>query len=229
MLKVALIVLAMLPLEILAPASARAARVDFVVGTVESPPNLKQGDIVTPGTVIQSGSDGLIMMSQEWRSDEPSRKCISVAVFGYGQTYTVSEDATPGSCKTSVPITVPVPGEAVLSRGTRYADLKYDAPGAKLDPSLEEWRAFDRWVLETKKSSKSRGVMSPLVKGRAYLQGDYRSFSVNSAAECSAVCAREAPCKAMTFVISQRLCWLKNTVPQMASSTDMVSAVKSRP
>lgn len=230
MLKAAPIVVAVLSFTVLVPAPVAAAQVDFVIGTVARPANLKVGDNLEPGAVIQSGSDGLIMISQEWPSDVPSRKCLSVAVFGYGQTYTVSKDATPGRCDISVPIAIPVPGQAVLSRGTRYADAKFDdLPPARVVASIEKWQAFDRWASETRQSSsESRTTMGPLVNGLAYLQGDYRSAPVSSAAECSALCAREAQCEAMTFIISQQLCWLKNTVPPTASSPDMISAVKSR-
>jgi PAN domain-containing protein len=69
-------------------------------------------------------------------------------------------------------------------------------------------------------------TMGPLVVGRVYLQADYRSAPVASAAECSALCDKEAKCMAMTFVIGQKLCWLKDKVPATADSPGYVSAVK---
>ena len=70
--------------------------------------------------------------------------------------------------------------------------------------------------------------MGPLVPGLVYLQGDYRDELVGSAEACATLCANEPQCRAMTFIISQQRCWLKNTVPATATSGDMISAVKEQ-
>jgi hypothetical protein len=226
------------------------AQVDFVMGTITSPPNLKKGDSVRPGTEIQTGADGLVMLSQEWLSDVKSRKCVSVTVFGYGKSYTVSDDATPGQCET-VAIAVPAAGRPILSRGTRYAAAKFDdTPPEKVLKSDGEWVPFDNWARAQQESARAQEEsalpqppsppatgqspdhpaprMGSLVNGLVYLQADYRSVPVNSAAACSALCLQETQCAAMTFIISQQLCWLKDSVPATASSPDMISAVKIR-
>ena len=68
--------------------------------------------------------------------------------------------------------------------------------------------------------------MGPLQDGLAYLQADLYSRRTASAEECSNLCAADSQCKAMTFIKSQGLCWIKGAVPQSASTSDMVSAVK---
>ncbi|MGZ9074402.1 MAG: hypothetical protein ACXW13_01380 [Burkholderiaceae bacterium] len=68
--------------------------------------------------------------------------------------------------------------------------------------------------------------MGPLVKGVAYLQADYANALVTSAAQCSKLCGDAKPCVAMTFVVSQKRCWLKDKVPARSAHPDMISAVK---
>jgi hypothetical protein len=70
--------------------------------------------------------------------------------------------------------------------------------------------------------------MGVLAEGLLYLQGDYRSATVESAAACSALCGSEPKCAAMTFVVDQKRCWLKDTVPETATGAGYVSAVKQR-
>jgi hypothetical protein len=69
-------------------------------------------------------------------------------------------------------------------------------------------------------------VMGPLTEGIAYLQSDLYSSHTKSAQGCAAICASDQRCRAMTFVKSQHLCWIKNAVPASAPSSDMISAVK---
>jgi hypothetical protein len=68
--------------------------------------------------------------------------------------------------------------------------------------------------------------MGELVDGLAYLQADIYSQASNSAADCAEVCRSDSRCQAMTFIKSQRLCWIKGSVPATAPSSDMVSAAK---
>lgn len=226
------IVAGLLTIVALAASGASAADVELVIGTIVSPANLKPGDSVPIATTIRTGADGLVMLTQTWASDIPGYPCESVAIFGYGQTYTVTPDATPGSCRITAPLAIPDAGRAILSRATRYADPKFDdfSVPSQVTTSQEQWRTFNQWIGQTRQSAgqpkQSSGPMGPLVPGLVYLQGDYRSEPVASAEQCSALCAQEAQCRAVTFIISQRLCWLKNTVPGTATSSDMISAAK---
>ena len=75
--------------------------------------------------------------------------------------------------------------------------------------------------------------MGPLQQGVADLattaQGqpsDLYSRLTKSPSNCAAICLRDASCKAMTYIISQRRCWIKNSVPASAPNPDMVSAAK---
>jgi hypothetical protein len=43
---------------------------------------------------------------------------------------------------------------------------------------------------------------------------------------CAEMCRVDATCKAMTYVVSRKTCWLKIGVPQASSDMDMISAVK---
>ncbi len=68
--------------------------------------------------------------------------------------------------------------------------------------------------------------MGQLMEGVAYLQADIYSRPTATAAQCSELCRSDPDCKAMTFIKSQQLCWIKNSIPGTASSPDMVSAKK---
>jgi hypothetical protein len=70
--------------------------------------------------------------------------------------------------------------------------------------------------------------MGGLEYERSYSGADYRDARVASAAECSAICAREPQCRAMTFIVDQSRCWLKSAVPPAQPAGGMVSAVKKR-
>ena len=68
--------------------------------------------------------------------------------------------------------------------------------------------------------------MSPLQTSFAYLQSDLYSRSRPSAESCSRLCRADAACKAMTFVEDQRICWIKGSIPNSASSAGYTSARK---
>jgi hypothetical protein len=61
---------------------------------------------------------------------------------------------------------------------------------------------------------------------RSYSGADYRSAVVSSAAACSAICAGEPQCRAMTFIVDQSRCWLKSSVPPTQPAGGMISAIK---
>jgi len=47
------------------------------------------------------------------------------------------------------------------------------------------------------------------------------------AEDCSEQCRTDVNCRAMTFVISQKRCWKKGSVPAPTSNSDMISALKA--
>lgn len=97
-----------------------------------------------------------------------------------------------------------------------------EAPPPRLDPPRHHQAGRDD-------TPPRKPTMGPLVEGLAYRQADYRSASVASADDCSALCRDEERCVAMTFVVSQKLCWLKDSVPATANHRDYISAVKVYP
>jgi PAN domain len=68
--------------------------------------------------------------------------------------------------------------------------------------------------------------MGPLEFDKAYLQGDLYSRPATSAADCSVLCLNDKECKAMTYIKSQQLCWIKGEVRGSAVTSDMISATK---
>lgn len=213
-------------LTIAGPASA--ATVDMVLGTIVEPAGIKRGDTLAPNAVVRAGTDGLIVFSESWATGTgPAHDCVEVTIVGYGATDTVRVRGTRQRCVPRA-LGVPEPGRPIVDWGTRVARGKADdmlPPGFAASESA--WGTFDAWQRrQTTNGPGVTGVMGPLVPGLVYLQGDYRSAPSSSAAACAALCAGEPECRAMTFIISQQLCWLKNTVPATASSGDMVSAVK---
>jgi hypothetical protein len=74
----------------------------------------------------------------------------------------------------------------------------------------------------------SPAVMGPLQSG-INLQGmDFDAFGKSAANEqlCAEMCRTTLSCKAMTYVVSRKTCWLKAGVPPPQSGNDFVSSVK---
>jgi hypothetical protein len=71
-------------------------------------------------------------------------------------------------------------------------------------------------------------VMSPLEQGINRQGNDLDSQGVpaNNAADCAEICRTNSNCDAMTYVISTRMCWPKNGVPNPTVDADMISAFK---
>jgi hypothetical protein len=194
-----------------------AAEVDFVVGRVISPANIRSGDSVAIGSQIQTGPDGMIMLRQSWAA--PGGMCVSGTVIGYNQSYSVQSRQTPNLC---IPesAAIPVNGRPGVTH-SRVLDPKTDKPGSD----------FEKWAMETaRRSPRASGVagMERIVYGMAFVGGDYRSAPTANAADCSAICGREQLCVAATFIESQKLCWLKNSVPPTAINSDMASVLKRK-
>jgi hypothetical protein len=70
------------------------------------------------------------------------------------------------------------------------------------------------------------GPMGPLENGISYNGGDLYDQSAESADACAQLCANDDRCRAVTFVISQKRCWVKNHVNGSAQSSDMISSRK---
>jgi hypothetical protein len=163
---------------------ALAAEVSFVMGTVVRPELINEGDEIPPGTVIETGADGMVMIHHQWPSDIPSRDCVLLAIFGYGQSYTVSQDATPGRCETTVPSNPAdlAPGRPFLARETRYGDAKFDDPSVpdRVRASVASWQAFDAWV--TRADRAYSGTVSAVGSGTISVRagsGPARTFTID--------------------------------------------------
>jgi hypothetical protein len=71
--------------------------------------------------------------------------------------------------------------------------------------------------------------MGPLLSGVGLDHNDIAAggwVSLTSAEACSDLCYARDDCKAMTYVISNRSCWLKYAVPSRTSNKDEISAIK---
>ena len=237
MLKLTVIAVAVLSLGLPVASYSEVPTATLVLRTVVQPVGLKRGDPLQPGTPIKTGADGLVVYTESWKSHIDGYDCVAFTVVGYGTSAEVVSRATPGRCERRA-VAPPRPGQPQLSSGTRlrYADGPADDPRrtppeviAEVMAANQEWREFDDWMRNARTNGNTRhGGMGPLVPGLVYRQGDYRSELVGSAEACSALCAQEAQCHAMTFIISQGRCWLKNTVPPTAESADMISAAKEQ-
>jgi hypothetical protein len=71
-------------------------------------------------------------------------------------------------------------------------------------------------------------AMGPLEHATNRQGDDFDAFGKSTQNEylCAEMCRQEPDCKAMTFVISQKTCWLKTSVPPATSNSDMISSVK---
>jgi hypothetical protein len=170
-----------------------------------------------------------VVLTQKWPSDLAGFACGSVTVVGYGQSYTVANEATPGSCRLTLTSSTPGQGQPVLSTAVRYAEAKTNTvvPPA-VSASVAAWANFERWVGQqaaTPAPPQPAG-MGPLEYNRSYSGADYRDARASTAAECAKFCAREPRCQAMTFIPDQSRCWLKSSVPMWQAAPGMISALK---
>jgi hypothetical protein len=81
-------------------------------------------------------------------------------------------------------------------------------------------------VIETPAVRHSADLMGPLQPGISYNQGDLYDRPASSPQQCSQLCYNDDRCRAVTFVISQQRCWIKDRVNPTSSSPDMISALK---
>lgn len=78
----------------------------------------------------------------------------------------------------------------------------------------------------TATASKFTGPMGPLEHGLSYNGGDIYDQSADTPEACVHFCTNDDRCRAVTFIISQKRCWVKNQLNASAQSGDMISARK---
>jgi hypothetical protein len=74
-------------------------------------------------------------------------------------------------------------------------------------------------------------TMGPLEMGTNRQGYDFDAFGKGApnVELCAEMCRVEPDCKAVTYVISLKTCWMKNHVPPATSNPDMISSVKAMP
>ena len=70
------------------------------------------------------------------------------------------------------------------------------------------------------------GPMGALEHGVSYSGGDLYDRPAGSAEQCVTLCANDDRCRAVTFIISQQRCWIKDRINDPQQSGDMISARK---
>jgi len=70
------------------------------------------------------------------------------------------------------------------------------------------------------------GPMGALEHGISYNGGDIYDRPAATPEACVQLCANDDRCRAVTFIISQNRCWVKDRVNASASSSDMISSRK---
>jgi len=70
------------------------------------------------------------------------------------------------------------------------------------------------------------GPMGQLEPGLSYSGGDMYDRPSSSAQQCVQICANDDRCRAVTFIISQQRCWVKDRINVPQPSSDMVSSRK---
>jgi hypothetical protein len=100
----------------------------------------------------------------------------------------------------------------------------------KLDPSLAtKCHDLAKLVGAPPKSPPKKAAMGPLLNGVGLDHSDIDAsgwLSLGSAEACRDMCYMRSDCKAMTYVISNKSCWLKYEVPKRSVNKDEVSAIK---
>jgi len=118
---------------------------------------------------------------------------------------------------------------AVIGAGTAaiIAIRSVSTSGANADtaqhPVQRESAAVPKTVIEQRKFT---GPMGPLEMGVSYNQGDIYESPAGSAQDCATMCANDDRCVAVTYVVSQKRCWVKNKTLSTSPSSDMVSSRK---
>lgn len=189
------------------------ARLITGTGDISTPTGrLKPGDSVPFDVRIQTAADALAIIRMTWPVSNGT--CASEIVFGFGDSHELRRPM--GGCFPSAST-----GVTSVSYKTGYADNKGDVSPVDVAPAVVA--AFGEFDQLLKAVSKG---MSPLRLNENRNAADYRSFKAQSAAACSAACANESQCNAMTFIKSNGLCYLKTERGTAQSHGDMISAVR---
>lgn len=101
------------------------------------------------------------------------------------------------------------------------------APQPRIEPPATTTRMPSPPDQMPKTKGGATGPMGPLQRGISYNQGDIYDRPASSPEQCSLLCLNDDRCTAVTFIISQQRCWIKDRVLATAQSSDMVSAVKA--
>lgn len=127
-----------------------------------------------------------------------------------------------------------------LEGGVAYkksdADHAIDEAVEKLDPRLSTFckelaqtsdsvERLGRGAFDRPDTPRYRGRMGPLERGLSYNQGDIYDTPSATPAECSKRCDDDNRCIAVTWIESQKRCWVKGSFTgNIGYSSDMVSA-----
>ena len=85
-------------------------------------------------------------------------------------------------------------------------------------------------VLQLGPKQTPKPTMGPLLPGWNLEHNDLDAggwVALESAEACSDLCYSRADCKAMTYVVSNKSCWLKYAAPTPTPNPDTISAVKN--
>jgi hypothetical protein len=215
-------------LSVLLPGVARAARVDWAVGTVIEPAGLRTGSTLEDGKTVVTGADAIVMISYQHPTPEAGVSCREVIVVGRGERYMLTEDRRPRSCNTKVPPTPSGTGK-FASFGSRPSRGSGDSPTANAAEAAANaaWANFDLWVARVGVAERVSPVMGPLQVGVDFPAQDLGDpMQARSAAACANLCANDSKCRAMTYVLSRTQCWLKSGAAPPGFGDDVTSAVK---
>lgn len=94
------------------------------------------------------------------------------------------------------------------------------------EPSAQAKSQSNSQLSESSAIQKFIGPMGSLEPGVSYSGGDIYDRPSQSPEECAKLCFDDDRCRAVTFIISQQRCWIKNRVNANQQSSDMVSAQK---
>lgn len=123
---------------------------------------------------------------------------------------------------------------AILRQPQPEIAAKFDKPFSELHTHQVENRTPGVVSVFLRKDRRAAAApataqMSPLMTGTGYDGNDLdptRWLALGSPQECAAACAANSACKAMTFVRSNKSCWLKSSSERKREVADEVSAVK---
>ena len=171
--------------------------------------------------------------------------CIPASMFDYlyclsqsggGRIEVSTSDSASGSKKWNIKVAgqgsgVVVKGSGSVEVGREEASQAVKESIQKYSGSLPENCKALAMVASAPSAppSRTKREMGPLERGVAMDHSDIDAagwLSLTSPEACSDVCRSRDDCKAMTYVISNKSCWLKYTVPQRSGNSDEVSAAK---